>query len=197
VRPPRHGDSNLRLAIQLQSFIIHTLLTPGSEITLPGGSMPSHRLIAFDFSQAWMSLVKIVLTYLLTFPVGWEREREAHSVGVRTFPIVAIASCGYVLLVSSADLDYQTRVLQGLIAGIGFVGGGAILKEGTNVRGTATAATIWGTGVVGAAVAMGRYEIAVILSVLNFLTLKLFWRYKQKLTEGPATPEEGKNERRG
>ena len=149
--------------------------------------MPSHPLVTFDFSQAWMSLVKIILTYLLTFPIGWEREREVHSVGVRTFPIVAIASCGYVLLVISADASSQARVLQGLIAGIGFVGGGAILKEGTTVRGTATAASILGTGVVGAAVAMGRYEIAVILTALNFLTLKVLWRYKQKLGEEPAT----------
>jgi putative Mg2+ transporter-C (MgtC) family protein len=159
--------------------------------------MPSHPVVTFDFSQAWISLVKIILTYLLTFPVGWEREREAHSVGVRTFPIVAIASCGYVLLVISADPSSQSRVLQGLIAGIGFVGGGAILKEGANVRGTATAASIWGTGVVGAAVAMGRYEIAVILSALNFLTLKVLWRYKQKLNERAATHEDDKSERRG
>jgi putative Mg2+ transporter-C (MgtC) family protein len=160
--------------------------------------MASHPLVTFDFSQVWISLVKIVLTYLLTFPIGWEREREAHSVGVRTFPLVAIASCGYVLLVSSADSSGQTRVLQGLIAGIGFVGGGAILKEGATVRGTATAASIWGTGVVGAAVAMGRYEIAVILSVLNFLTLRVLWRYKQKLSEEHATQEvDGKSERLG
>jgi putative Mg2+ transporter-C (MgtC) family protein len=159
--------------------------------------MPSHPFVTFDFTQAWMSLVKIVLTYLLTFPIGWEREREAHSVGVRTFPIVAIASCGYVLLAASADASSQSRVLQGLIAGIGFVGGGAILKEGANVRGTATAASILGTGVVGAAVAMGRYEIAVILSALNFLTLKVFWRYKQKFNEEPVTQEDGKSERRG
>ena len=159
--------------------------------------MPSHPVVIFDFSQAWISLLKIVLTYLLTFPVGWEREREAHSVGVRTFPIVAIASCGYVLLAASADASSQSRVLQGLIAGIGFVGGGAILKEGANVRGTATAASIWGTGVVGAAVAMGRYEIAVILSALNFLTLKVLWRYKQKLGGEPAAQEDGKSGRRG
>jgi putative Mg2+ transporter-C (MgtC) family protein len=134
-----------------------------------------------DLSQAWISLIKIVAAYVLTFPVGWEREREAHSVGVRTFPIVAMASCGYLLLVSGGDPASQSRVLQGMIAGIGFVGGGAILKEGATVKGTATAASIWSTGVVGAAVGMGRYEIAIILSVLNLLTLKVFWRFKQKI----------------
>jgi hypothetical protein len=64
-------------------------------------------------------------------PVGWYREREAHSVGVRTFPLVAAASCGYVLVavpLGQTDLAAQSRVIQGLVAGIGFIGGGAILK---------------------------------------------------------------------
>lgn len=138
-------------------------------------------ILGVDLSQAWSSLIKIVAAYLLTLPVGWEREREAHSVGVRTFPIVAMASCGYLLLVSGGDPASQSRVLQGMIAGIGFVGGGAILKEGATVKGTATAASIWSTGVVGAAVAMGRYEIAIILSALNLITLKVLWRFKQKI----------------
>jgi putative Mg2+ transporter-C (MgtC) family protein len=151
--------------------------------------MPPHALLGFDLSQAWTSLVKIVVAYLLTLPVGWEREREAHSVGVRTFPIVAMASCGYLLLVVGGDAASQSRVLQGMIAGIGFVGGGAILKEGATVKGTATAASIWSTGVVGAAVAMGRYEVAVILSVLNFITLKVLWRFKQQIDRDVPPPK--------
>ena len=63
-------------------------------------------------------------------------------------------------------------MLQGLITGIGFVGGGAILRDGDTVKGTATAASIWNAGVIGAAVATGRYEVAVILALLNFLTLR-------------------------
>ena len=142
--------------------------------------MPAFAFFAFDLSQVGIDLGKIVLAYALTLPTGWEREREAHSVGVRTFPIVAMASCGYLLLASSSDPASQSRVLQGLITGIGFVGGGAILKEGSTVKGTATAASIWSTGVVGAAVAIGRYDVAVILSVLNFFTLKVLWRFKLK-----------------
>ena len=150
---------------------------------------PSHVILGVDLAQAWIVLIKIVVAYLLTLPVGWEREHEAHSVGVRTFPIVAMASCGYLLLVTGGDPASQSRVLQGMIAGIGFVGGGAILKEGATVRGTATAASIWSTAVVGAAVAMGRYEIAIILSVLNLITLKLLWRFKQRIDyEAPKTP---------
>lgn len=136
-----------------------------------------------DWRGSLVILGKIVLAYLLTLPIGWEREREAHSVGVRTFPIVAMASCGYLLIVGSMDTAGQSRVLQGLIAGIGFVGGGAILKEGTTVKGTATAASIWNTGVLGAAVATGHYEVAIILSALNFLTLRVLWRVKQNIDQ--------------
>src|SRR5579864_480076 len=108
--------------------------------------MPTLAFLTYDWSQIWISLAKILLAYLLTLPVGWEREKEAHSVGVRTFPIVAMAACGYLLLSPSNDAASPSRLLQGLITGIGFVGGGAILKEGATVRGTATAASIWSTG---------------------------------------------------
>jgi putative Mg2+ transporter-C (MgtC) family protein len=116
---------------------------------------------------------QIVFVYLLTALIGWEREEsEAHSAGVRTFPLVGIASCGYLLILGPhPDSGDQSRVLQGLIAGIGFVGGGAILKEGATVRGTATAASIWNAGVIGASVAMEHYGIAIVLALLNLFTL--------------------------
>ena len=86
---------------------------------------------------------------------------------------VGMARCGYLLVLGSQpDAAAQSRVLQGLITGIGFVGGGAILKEGATVKGTATAASIWNAGVIGARVAMGQYEIAILLAALNLLTLR-------------------------
>jgi putative Mg2+ transporter-C (MgtC) family protein len=125
------------------------------------------------WQDAWLDLQRLGLTYALTAFIGWDREREAHSAGLRTFPIVGMASCGYLLVLGAQpDVAAQSRVLQGLITGIGFVGGGAILKEGATVRGTATAASIWNAGVIGAAVAMGRIEIAVILAALNLFTLR-------------------------
>jgi len=151
--------------------------------------MPTFAFLAWEWSSIGATLGKILLAYLLTLPIGWEREQEAHSVGVRTFPIVAMASCGYLLIAFPGDAAAQSRVLQGLIAGIGFVGGGAILKEGATVKGTATAASIWSTGVVGAAVAEGRYDVAIILSALNYITLKLLWRVKQRLRQAPEEPE--------
>jgi putative Mg2+ transporter-C (MgtC) family protein len=125
------------------------------------------------WQETWKVIQQIGLAYLLTALIGWDREKEAHSAGLRTFPIVGMASCGYLLVLGSQpDSTAQSRVLQGLITGIGFVGGGAILKEGATVRGTATAASVWNAGVIGASVAMGHYEIAILLSALNLFTLR-------------------------
>ncbi len=141
----------------------------------------------FETTGVWLfdcNLGKILIAYLLTLPLGWLREKEAHSVGVRTFPIVAMASCGYLLVTKAGtSSDAFTRVLQGLIAGIGFIGGGAILKEGTTVHGASTAASIWNTGVIGAAVALGKYDIAVALAVVNGLTLHFMKPWKLRLNE--------------
>jgi len=125
------------------------------------------------WQEAWKDLQQLGVAYILTALIGWDREKEAHSTGLRTFPIVGMASCGYLLVLGSQpDVAAQSRVLQGLITGIGFVGGGAILKEGATVKGTATAASIWNAGVIGAAVAMNHYEIAIVLAALNLLTLR-------------------------
>lgn len=138
----------------------------------------------WNWHEIWNDIEKIGLAYLITLPLGWEREREAHSVGIRTFPIVAMASCGYLLVAQSmlpGDPAAMSRLLQGLITGIGFIGGGAILKDGLMIRGTSTAASIWNVGAIGAAVAVGRMEIAVALSVLNLLTLYLLVPLKKRL----------------
>ena len=100
-----------------------------------------------------------------------------------------MASCGYVLLSTSAyqsNIDAQSRVIQGLVAGIGFIGGGAILKAEGNVHGTATAASIWNTGVVGAAVAQDRYVMAATLAGLNLFALRVLLPLKLKLDQRAA-----------
>ena len=138
-----------------------------------------------DFSSIWQrdlaSVGKVVASYVLMFPVGWYRERSEHSVGIRTFPIVAMASCGYVLMASSMDTAAQSRVVQGMVAGIGFIGGGAILKSENHVHGVATAASIWNTGVVGASVALEHYFLAISLALLNLLALQFLRPVKDRL----------------
>ena len=136
--------------------------------------------IAFDFGD----LLRILLAGLISLPVALERERDNRIMGMRTFPLVAVAACGYVLLAREAigeSPDALARILQGLIAGIGFIGGGAILKGDEEVRGTATAASIWTTGAVGAAVAFGRFEIGVIISMITYVILRFFDPIKDRV----------------
>ena len=142
--------------------------------------------MAFPWQAApavWHDVSRLLLAYVLALPVGWHREREQHSIGLRTFPLVAVASCGYVLLGTGPGMtaDAQSRIIQGLVAGIGFIGGGAILKSGAEVHGTATAASIWTTGVIGAATAQDRFFLAAVLAGLNLLTLRVLLPIKQKI----------------
>ncbi|MDQ3749120.1 MAG: MgtC/SapB family protein [Acidobacteriota bacterium] len=131
---------------------------------------------SFDWKQTLVDFLRVAIAFGLAIPIGWERHKSERNLGLRTFPIVAIGACGFMLIaknVPGANAETQARLLQGLIGGIGFIGGGAILKEGTNVRGLATAASIWATGAIGAAVAFEREEIAVVLSLIMFVTLRL------------------------
>ena len=121
-------------------------------------------------------LTALAIAYALAFPIGWDREKATRSAGLRTFPLVALASCGFVQATESmlaGSPEGTARIVEGLITGIGFIGGGAILKDGLSVRGTATAASIWATGAIGTAVGLGTLDVAVAISVLTFLTLKL------------------------
>jgi len=144
-----------------------------------------------DWPGTLRDVTRLLAAYLLALPVGWYRERESHSVGVRTFPLVAMASCGYVLLASQQymnTVDARSRVIQGLLAGIGFIGGGAILRADGNVHGTATAASIFTTGVLGAMVAEDRYILAALLSLVNLFTLRVLLPVKTRIDRGVNEP---------
>lgn len=143
----------------------------------------------FDWQQRVFHLLKVIGAFALTLPIAWERERTTRAIGLRTFPLVAVASCGYVLIASvvvGENAEAQARIIQGLMTGIGFIGGGAILKEAGSVRGTATAASIWSTGAVGGAIAYNHIDIALVISLINFLTLRLFTHVKDQ----PAAEEQ-------
>lgn len=137
-----------------------------------------------DWNLVVTHLATIGTAYVLALPIGLDRESATRSMGLRTFPLVAMTSCGMVLIgihTFGIDSDPLARILQGMMVGIGFVGGGAILKGDGYVRGTATAVSIWTTGAIGAAVAFHRYEIAIVLSALTFATLRLVKPLKQQV----------------
>jgi len=149
-----------------------------------------------DWPLVVSHLAHIGIAYVFALPVAWDRERHSVGAGLRTFPLVAVGSCAY-LLIGLSMLEgsaSHARLLYGLMTGIGFIGGGSILKEGNGVSGTATAASIWNTGAIGAAVAWQRYEIALVLCLLNVLTLRLFQSVKRYAHPDDAEASEDQRE---
>ena len=123
----------------------------------------------------------LLFAYLLALPIGWEREQSERHFGLRTFPLVAVVTCGF-MLVGMSVIDTsggEARIIQGIITGIGFIGGGAILKDQDKVSGVSSAASIWNTGAIGLAVAFDRLEIAILLALLNVFTLLFFGKVKE------------------
>ena len=128
-----------------------------------------------EFQETIAHLGQLAVAFVLALPIAWDREQKERSAGLRTFTLVAISTCGFLIAARSSigpSADADSRVWQGLLTGIGFIGSGAILKTDGAVHGTATAASIWTTAAVGAAVAYGNYDIAVVLSFANFAVLR-------------------------
>lgn len=131
----------------------------------------------FDLILLAENAAVIGVAFLLALPIGWERQRANRPAGLRTFPIVAIACCVFVMLGLEAfpdDPDAQSRIVAGLMTGMGFIGGGAILKgpEGESVHGVTTAASLWTMAAIGSAVAYRRFELALLLAVFNLVILR-------------------------
>ena len=150
-------------------------------------------LESWNSDSALSHLVALAVAYLLALPIGLNRDREERSAGVRTFPLVAMAACGFVMIaieVIGGDSEQQSRIMEGLMTGIGFIGGGAILKQGDRAKGTATAASLWATGAIGAAVGYGQLDIAVILSLVTFLTLILMTPLRKVVQDNGAEDDD-------
>jgi putative Mg2+ transporter-C (MgtC) family protein len=140
-------------------------------------------LLTNDTFNLFPHFIALAIAYALAFPIGWDREREERSAGLRTFPLVAVAACGFVQAaetVTHGNPEATARVVEGLITGMGFIGGGAILRLKDSVRGTATAASLWVTGAIGTAVGLGVFDVAVVLSVATIITLKMLTPLKRE-----------------
>jgi putative Mg2+ transporter-C (MgtC) family protein len=147
----------------------------------------------FDFNWELMLIhtIQMVIAFVLVLPVGFNRENSRQSIGLRTFPLVSLASCSFALLgfeVQGNDPSAMGRIVSGVVTGIGFIGGGAILKKENAIEGTSTAAAIWAAGCVGVAVAMGRLEIAILISVFMAIIFYFVSPLKQKLSNENDVP---------
>lgn len=130
-----------------------------------------------DLAQATRIVLRLALAALLGGLLGLEREHKGKAAGVRTHMLVAMGAALFVLIpqqagIQSADLS---RVIQGVVAGIGFLCAGSILKseDEDRVRGLTTAAGMWLTAAIGMAAGLGREATAVISTVLALVILSL------------------------
>jgi putative Mg2+ transporter-C (MgtC) family protein len=133
-----------------------------------------------DARQLAVLTTRLVIAMLLGAVIGLQRERTGKPAGLRTHMLVSLGATLLILapIESGMNPDGLSRVIQGLVTGIGFIGGGAILKleEKREVEGLTTAAGIWMTAAIGLAVGLGRLGLAVISTIFTWITLALLAR---------------------
>ena len=134
------------------------------------------------------ALLRLLLAATLGGAIGLERELRDHEAGFRTHLLVSLGACVFTLVSAYAWTDWTfsqrsgitldpTRIAAQIVTGIGFLGAGAIIVRGINVRGLTTAATLWVVAAIGMAVATGYYAVSVGASALVLVSLgplKLF-----------------------
>jgi len=128
---------------------------------------------------------------LLGLAVGYERTFHGRAIGMRTYGLVCMSSAALTSFVGYPTLWYgglhanavtnvdPTRVVQGIVTGVGFLGAGVIMKDGFNIRGLTTAASIWSASVIGVLVGIGFYAAAILLAGLSILCM--LWVHKLEM----------------
>ncbi|WP_230180691.1 MgtC/SapB family protein [Aquabacterium sp. CECT 9606] len=128
-----------------------------------------------DAAQITRIVVRLLLAALLGGVLGYERERRGKAAGVRTHMLVAMGAALFVLVPQQGGMEVAdlSRVMQGVIAGIGFLGAGAIIKNHSeeDVQGLTTAAGVWMTAAIGIACGLGREVTALISTVMALAVL--------------------------
>ena len=138
--------------------------------------------------------VRIAVSFVCGFCLGIERKSRQHSVGIRTLVLISISSCllSILSIYMAENFDVTgdpTRIAAGVASGIGFIGGGAIMRYGLNIRGLTTAAIIFTASAVGLACGAALYfpalltmlALAIVLFIMNRLEKKIFPAAKSKL----------------
>lgn len=142
---------------------------------------------------------RMTVALLLGAVIGWDRERRDADAGLRTHMLVSLGAALFVLVPAEAGMGPAelSRVVQGLVSGIGFLGAGAVLKMGHEgrIHGLTTAATIWATAAVGMSAGLGREGTAILAT--TFILLVLVWlrglevRKANNASRLIATPDDG------
>lgn len=138
---------------------------------------------------------------LLGLLVGYERSYHGRAAGMRTYGLVCMASCALTVFAGYPGFWYggasmgsltghlppdPTRVVQGIVTGVGFLGAGVIMREGMNISGLTTAASIWSSSAIGVLVGVGFYSAAILLTVLSASLMMWAATLEKSLPSRPA-----------
>jgi putative Mg2+ transporter-C (MgtC) family protein len=132
----------------------------------------------------WLRVaVRLAAAVLLGGIIGVQREQTGKAAGLRTHMLVALGSCLFVVVIPSGE---ASRIIQGVATGIGFIGGGAILKlrEQQEVHGLTTAAGIWMTASVGVAAGLGHLATAFFSGILTWVILAIVAKLEPHIVSG-------------
>ena len=137
-----------------------------------------------------VSVVRLGLAALLGAVMGLQRERVHSTAGLRTHMLVSVGAAFFVLaaIEAGASATDVSRVIQGLVAGVGFLGAGAILKIGdrAEVHGLTTAASIWMTAAVGTGAGLGHIWLPLLGAVFGWIILGPIGRLERRTPPPPA-----------
>jgi putative Mg2+ transporter-C (MgtC) family protein len=146
----------------------------------------------------WEGLVRLVLSALLAGAIGIERELREQEAGLRTHMLVCVGATAFMIVGVYGWSDFQlsnnigvvvdpSRVASYVVSGIGFLGAGAIIRHGINVRGLTTAASLWVVAALGVVVGVGMYGFAIALTALVIFALWPLGAVKRVLDSRRAT----------
>lgn len=140
-----------------------------------------------NVTQITKVVLRLITASILGGLLGYEREMKGKSAGIRTHMLVALGSAIFIIVPQQAGVSPEevSRVLQGLIAGVGFLGAGAIMigQQKENETGLTTAASIWITAAIGVTVGMGFEATAVLSTLMTLAILALVPRYRKHLKD--------------
>jgi putative Mg2+ transporter-C (MgtC) family protein len=128
-----------------------------------------------DRQQIARIVIRLLAAFILGGLVGVQRQRTHKPAGLRTHMLVCVGTAVFVTTVGAVGMafDGQSRVIQGIITGLGFIGGGSILKltQDHEIKGLTTAAGLWMTAAIGVTVGLGALGIAIITTILTLIIL--------------------------
>jgi putative Mg2+ transporter-C (MgtC) family protein len=139
-----------------------------------------------DVSDITRVCLRLLVAMLLGAALGYERESVGAAAGLRTHMLVSLGSALFVLVPYQANMSHEqiARVLQGVTAGIGFLGAGTIIKlKNEDIKGLTTAAGIWLTAAVGVAAGMGLEATAILSALFGLVVLSILRVGEERLHE--------------